>query len=69
MFTDKKLMTEEDIKHRYITPAIDSKWDKNKVRMEAQITDGKVNIQGNVDKRDKPEKANCHKNRRTPSAL
>ena len=57
MFTDKKLMTEEDIKHRYITPAIDSKWDKKKVRMEAQITDGKMNIKGNVVKRDAPKKA------------
>ena len=57
MFTDKKLMTEEDIKHQYITPAIDSKWDKNKVRMEARITDGKVNIKGNVVKRAPPKKA------------
>lgn len=57
MFTSKKDLTEEDIKLQYITPAIISKWDKNKIRMEAKITDGKVNIKGNVPKREKPKRA------------
>lgn len=56
MFTDKKLMTEEDIKHRYITPAIETKWDKKKISMEAPITAGKVNIKGNVVKRGRPKR-------------
>ena len=45
---NKKQMTEEDIKLQYITPAIVSKWDIKKVTMETQITDGKVNIKGNI---------------------
>lgn len=45
---DKKKMTEEDIKHRYITPAIDLKWKKEHVGMEHRITDGKFNVRGNL---------------------
>ena len=50
-------MTEEDIKLQYITPAIVSKWDIKKVTMETQITDGKVNIKGNITCREKPKRA------------
>lgn len=54
---DKKQMTEEDIKLQYITPAITSKWDIRKVTMETQITDGKVNLKGNLVFREKPKRA------------
>lgn len=54
---NKKQMTEEDIKLQYITPAIVSKWDIKKVTMETQITDGKVNIKGNITCREKPKRA------------
>lgn len=37
---DKKNMTEEDIKLQYITPAVTAKWDRRKITMETQITDG-----------------------------
>lgn len=40
-------LTEEDIKHRYITPAIENKgWDKKHVRMEYAFTDGRVIFDG-----------------------
>jgi len=42
---DKKTLSEEDIKLRYITPAIESAgWDRNLIRME-YFTDGRVIIQ------------------------
>ena len=50
-------MTEEDIKFHYISPAIVSKWDKNKITMETKITDGKINLRGNLISREKPKKA------------
>lgn len=50
-------MTEEDIKLHYITPSITSKWNRNKITMETQITDGKINIRGNLKHREKPKKA------------
>lgn len=53
----KKEMTEEDIKFQYISPAIVSKWDKNKITMETKITDGKINLRGNLISREKPKKA------------
>lgn len=53
----KKQMTEEDIKLHYITPSILARWDKNKITMETQITDGKINIRGNLRCREKPKKA------------
>lgn len=53
----KKSMTEEDIKLQYITPAITSKWNKKKITMETKITDGKINLRGNVSYREKPKKA------------
>lgn len=54
---NKKEMTEEDIKLHYITPSITSKWDRNKITMETQITDGKINIRGNLKLREKPKRA------------
>lgn len=50
-------MTEEDIKFHYISPAIVSKWDKDKITMETKLTDGKINLRGNLISREKPKKA------------
>ena len=53
----KNQMTEEDIKLHFITPAITSTWDKNYITMETKITDGKINLKGNLIVREKPKKA------------
>lgn len=53
----KKEMSEEDIKLQYITPAITSKWDRGKITMETQVTDGKINLKGNFVFREKPKHA------------
>lgn len=53
----KKSMTEEDIKLQYITPAVTSKWSAGKITMEARITDGKINLKGNLVFREKPKRA------------
>ena len=53
----KKDMTEEDIKLQYITPAVTSKWSRGKITMETQITDGKINLRGNMVFREKPKRA------------
>lgn len=53
----KKEMSEEDIKLQYITPAIASKWDRGKITMEKQVTDGKINLKGNFVFREKPKRA------------
>ncbi len=53
----KHKMTEEDIKLQYITPAIVSKWSRDKITMETQITDGKINLKGNFAFREKPKRA------------
>ena len=53
----KKQMTEEDIKLHYITPAIEDKWTKDRITMETKITDGKINLKGNLVVREKPKKA------------
>ena len=53
-----KSLTEEDIKHRYITPAIEQKgWDKQHVRMEYAFTDGRVIFDGNVHDRKAKKRA------------
>ena len=57
MITDKKQLTEEDIKHLYITPAIEKCWSPEKLRMEVQITDGKISLEGNMRVRKAPLKA------------
>lgn len=54
---DDRRMSEEDIKFHYITPAIVSKWNKNKITMEEQITDGKIEINGSSGSRQRPKKA------------
>lgn len=53
----KKAMSEEDIKLQCITPAITSKWDRGKITMETQVTDGKINLKGNFVFREKPKRA------------
>ena len=51
-------MTEEDIKLRYITPAIERKWDRHaQMRMEYCFTDGRVIVRGNFTARGKKKKA------------
>jgi len=58
MILDKKQMTEEDIKLNYITPAINSAGWQNGVNitMETKITDGRINIKGNMAYRETPKK-------------
>ena len=53
----KNEMTEEDIKFQYINPAIESKWDRNKISMETRITDGMINLRGNTVSRSEAKKA------------
>lgn len=50
----KKQMSEEDIKLNYITPVILSGW-KGHITMETKITDGRINISGNIVARSKPK--------------
>lgn len=50
----KKQMSEEDIKLNYITPIILKGW-KNHITMETKITDGRINIRGNIVARSKPK--------------
>jgi type I restriction enzyme R subunit len=50
----KKQMSEEDIKLNYITPAILKGW-KGHITMETKITDGRINISGNIVARSKPK--------------
>ncbi len=50
-------MSEEDIKLQYITPALLSKWNREKITMETRITDGKINLKGNFVFREKPKRA------------
>lgn len=57
MILNKKQMTEEDIKLHYITPAIQAKWGLDHITMETKITDGRINIRGNITVREKPKKA------------
>ena len=56
MIIPKKQMTEEDIKLHYITPAILKGWSKNYITMETKITDGKINLRGNLVVRENPKK-------------
>lgn len=48
----KKQMSEEDIKLNYITPVILNGW-KGHITMETKITDGRINISGNIVARSK----------------
>lgn len=64
-------MTEEDIKRQYITPAIESKWNRSHITMETQITDGRINIKGNYVSRSKPKRADyiLYYNKNKPIAI
>ena len=53
---DKKQMSEEDIKLNFITPAIQPGWSGH-ITMETKITDGRINIKGNMVARSKPKYA------------
>lgn len=51
-------LTEEDIKYRLITPAIEEAgWKKEQILMEYFFTDGQVLVRGNTVKRGKRKKA------------
>ena len=60
MSVDKKSLTEEDIKFRYITPAIVdvAHWKPGQIAMEAkaQITDGRIELRGNIISRKRPKR-------------
>lgn len=49
-------MTEEDIKLNFITSALSPKWN-GRMTMETQITDGKINLRGNLVSRAQPKRA------------
>lgn len=57
MILNKKEMTEEDVKLHFITPAIQTKWGLDRITMETKITDGRINLKGNLTTREKPKKA------------
>lgn len=57
MIMDKKQMSEEDIKLRYITPAITAKWPLYRITMETKITDGRISLRGNMAHRESPKRA------------
>lgn len=65
--------TEEDVKFRYITPAIEnSGWSKNQIFMEYFFTEGQVLVRGKIVKRGPRKKADyllTHKNLQTPLAI
>lgn len=71
MILDKKQMTEEDIKLQYITPAIQTKWGLDRITMETKITDGRINLKGNIVIREKPKKADyvLYLNKNKPIAI
>lgn len=56
---NKRQLSEEDIKARYITPAIENTgWDiKKQVRMEYAFTDGRIILRGNITARGKRKRA------------
>ena len=54
----KRNLTEEDIKMRYITPAIiNSGWDKKQIRLEYSFTAGRIILRGNITARGKQKRA------------
>ncbi|MDR0587678.1 MAG: DEAD/DEAH box helicase family protein, partial [Burkholderiales bacterium] len=59
MMVKKSELSEEDIKHRYITPAIEGKWDKfqDLIRMEYRFTAGRVIVRGKSAQRAEAKKA------------
>ena len=56
MVIGKNQMSEEDIKLNFITPAIQPGWSGH-ITMETKITDGRINIKGNMVARSKPKYA------------
>lgn len=51
-------LTEEEVKHRYITPSIEnSGWEKEQIRMEYFFTDGEMRIRGSKAQRGKRKRA------------
>lgn len=71
----KSKMTEEDIKFKFITPALLAKWDDKNITMETDLvnnfTDGKVLIKGNVPSRGKRKRCDyvLWYNKGTPLAI
>ena len=50
--------SEEDVKLKFITPAIEKKWNKmNQITMEYSFTDGRVIVRGNLTTREKKKRA------------
>jgi len=67
-------LSEEDIKLRYVTPSILNKgWSVEDITMETtvKLTDGKINMKGNLAARSKPKFADyvLYYNRATPIAI
>ena len=67
-------LSEEDIKLRFITPAVlNKRWAFEDISMEMQVklTDGKINLKGNLVARSKPKYADyvLYYNRATPIAI
>lgn len=66
-------LTEEDVKFRYVTPAIEKAgWNKNQIFMEYFFTEGQVLVRGKVVKRGPRKKADyllTHNNHQTPLAI
>lgn len=67
----KRQMTEEDIKLQFITPAITKKWALRLITMETRITDGQINLRGNMVSRKEAKKADyiLYLNESTPIAI
>lgn len=67
----KRKMTEEDIKLQFITPAITKKWALCLITMETRITDGQINLRGNMVSRKEAKKADyiLYLNESTPIAI
>ena len=67
----KRKMTEEDIKLQFITPAIIKKWALSLITMETRITDGQINLRGNMVSRKEAKKADyiLYLNESTPIAI
>lgn len=54
----KRDLSEEDIKVRYITPAVEqSGWDKKQIRCEYAFTAGRIILRGNITSRGKQKRA------------
>ena len=68
-----KTLTEEDIKYRYITPAVEKAgWLKEQVLLEYLFTNGPILIRGDIVKRGQPNKADyllTHKDGKIPLAI